>query len=56
MRDKTKKTLIYILGVGVFLGAICAATDYADRKNKETPIVVTILHDLGSEFSSGKSL
>ena len=56
MRDKTKKTLIYILGVGVFLGAIYAATDYADRKNKETPIVVTILPDLGSEFSNGKSL
>ncbi len=56
MKSKSKKTLLYSVGAVIFLGAIYVAIDYADRKNKETPIVVTVVPDLGSEFSKGKSL
>lgn len=56
MKSKTRKTLFYAIGAGAILGAIYTASDYVDRKNKETPIVATVLPDLGSEFSNGKSL
>lgn len=56
MKANKYKKLIYIISAGVILGAIYFATDYADRKNKESPIVVTVLPDLGADFSNGKTL
>ncbi len=53
---KIKKRLYYAVSAGLVLGVIYTATNYADRKNKDTPIVVTSLPDLSSNFTNAKSL